>query len=175
MNKELNHTLAEMSCTNLKRISKECPYIFLRGKYFLPIEDAEDKSPGIIVFFGNYHYLNVPGEFVENINEETIKKVSDIMNRKVEEDIYEAYEFLSLEVKSLILEIQAIAAPYHPNLSVWQLKSMNEFIDELEFEMMRDEINMSEVKQVTQKIMELGKYIMPKLDVLDEMEQRLQQ
>lgn len=174
MSIQLQELLKDLSNRRLMRISKECPYIFLRGRYFIPTDETlSSKTSGILAFFGNYHYLSVSNEFLEDVSEKTKKRVKTIICREKEMSVCEAYEFLSLEVKTHILEIQSIVTPYHPNFSVWFIRGIDQFLGDLEEEMIREGVSLSVINDVQAKLIEIGKLVHPKLTQLSEMEDKL--
>lgn len=158
---------------DIMQIRKDCPYLFQKGRFFIPIEKEEETTKGLLVYHGNLHYLTVRNEFLITPKEATSMKVASIMNREIEQDRYEAFEFMSAEVKYAILALQKLVTKYHPNLSVWNLTSSNGFIDELEDEMIRTgvakDILESEVKDAMQQIVS----IFLKIERLDKFEENL--
>lgn len=147
----MNKVLNSIEEQDIRRISSDYTHPFLRDRYFICLSEEGDKATGMLAFFGNYHYLSLPKDVL-------IKPVSDeremilaLINRKMDESIYEVYEFSGLATKHELLRIQKIVNKYQSNLSVWEMKQ-DELLQELENEMARQGIPLPEIKTTLDEI-----------------------
>lgn len=156
--------LTTITTENVMQVTKDMPFKLQSGRFFIPIEKGEEETKGLLVFYGNLHYLTIKNEFLLVPSTAIREKVAAIMNRSIEQDRYEAFEFMSAEAKYAILNLQKLVTKYHPNLSVWNITSSEQFFDELEEEMMRNGVEKTLLDSEMKEAMQMYVGISLKLD-----------